>query len=364
MHFNETPEKYYHSKKDLNSNRYEKGVYKEISNTSCYTSILSIGIWRLFGGQIARNESEKVFYKSIESGLNHIDCANGYGRPPGSAEEEFGRLLKRFSYMRDELIISSKAGYEMLPGPNGSGSSLKHLRSQIEGSLKRLKLDYVDIFYTHRYASDCSLEVVADSLKYLHDKGYFLYAGISSYPEKELNKIISLLIEREIPIGPLQYNISLMNLDYLRKCKSCYEKWGITTIAFSPLSQGIITSNYIKGEKDMKSRLFDESTTVIEPTNEGKNILNKLTNKLDSINFSLEEYAIGWLISKNFICSAVYGPRIESQILKMKRLKELINLIKDEKFIDEEREFMGLKTLKEIDKWKPRSTNQSFDIIN
>ena len=114
----------------------------------------------------------------------------------------------------------------------------------------------------------------------------------------------------------------------------------------------------------MKSRLFDESTTVIEPNNEGKNILNKLTNQLDRINFPLKEYAIGWLISKNFICSAVYGPRIESQVLNMKRLKELINLIKDDKFINEEREFMGLKTLKEIDKWKPRSTNHAFDIIN
>ena len=167
-------------------------------------------------------------------------------------------------HLRDELIISSKAGYEMMPGPNGSGSSLKHLKSQIEASLNRINIKYLDIFYTHRFDPSCDLEVLANNVGYLYDKGYFLYVGISSYPPEALLKLIKLLNERKIPIAALQYNISLLSLSNYNVCKECYLEWGISTISFSPLNQGILTDSYFLSTKDNKSRSKENRSTVFQ----------------------------------------------------------------------------------------------------
>ena len=206
MNFLEDPSDYFYQKKNLNSERQLNGVYKDLSKTSCFTSIMTAGLWRLFGNHITFDDSKKMFFNLIDSGINHFDLGNNYGRPPGSAEEFFGKALDDIKDLRDELIISSKAGYEMFPGPNGSGSSFKHLRSQIEGSLKRININYLDIFYTHRFDPMCEIEVVADSLKYLHDLGLFNYAGISSYPKNKLIELIELLLERKVPIASLLWS--------------------------------------------------------------------------------------------------------------------------------------------------------------
>ncbi len=146
----------------------------------------------------------------------------------------------------------------MFPGPNGSGSSLKHLRSQIEKSLKRINIDYLDIFYMHRFDPLSNIEIVADNLKFLHDLGLYNYVGISSYSKNELEQLIKLLIERNVPIAFLQYNISLLFLDDFKIFKDCYEKWQISTIAFSPLGQGLLIDSYFQ----IKNRHLQELISI------------------------------------------------------------------------------------------------------
>ena len=359
MNFLDDPASYYYAKGNLQQDRQIEGVYKDLSKTNCYTSILTAGLWRLFGGHINFNESKNIFYKLLNSGINHFDLGNNYGRPPGSSEEFFGKALKEVKEIRDELIISSKAGYEMFPGPNGSGSSLKHLRSQIENSLKRIDIDYLDIFYTHRFDPLSNIEVVADNLKYLHDLGLYNYVGISSYPKNELEKLIKLLLERNVPIGCLQYNISLISLDNFNLCKDCFEKWQISTIAFSPLGQGLLTDSYFKNQKSKSSRINETNTTVVEINNEFSESLEYIKEASQANNISIEQLAMVWLLSQEFISSAAYGPRTSNHLFDMKRIKELIINLEFELDLNK----LLINSISEINQWKPRNTKINFDFL-
>ena len=151
MEFKSNPANFFHNKHDYLSSRYEQGYYKQMSKLNLLYINFNFRLVETIWNHIAYNESIKIFDKLLSSGINHFDLGNNYGRKPGSAELNFGRALRPISHLRDEMIISSKAGYEMMPGPNGSGSSLKHLKSQIEASLNRIDIKYLDIFYTHRY---------------------------------------------------------------------------------------------------------------------------------------------------------------------------------------------------------------------
>ena len=359
MEFKSNPANFFHDKHDYLPNRYKKGYYKKMSKTSCYSSILTAGLWRLFGDHIAYNNSIKIFDEILSSGINHFDLGNNYGRKPGSAELNFGRALKPISHLRDELIISSKAGYEMMPGPNGSGSSLKHLKSQIESSLNRIDIKYLDIFYTHRYDPNCDLEVLANNLEYLYTQGYFLYVGISSYPPKALIKLIKFLNQRKVPIAALQYNITPLSLSNFNVCRECYLEWGISTIAFSPLNQGILTDSYFLSNKENGSRSKENYSTVFSKNSSlegGLKYLNKIA-KLNSI--SIEMLAMSWLISQDFICSLAYGPRNIDQIFKMQDLYE--SSLKVSSSLEEKtlRNF----SIESLDQWKVRDTNSEYNII-
>ncbi len=360
MNFTDDPSNFYYSKKNLLEKRYLNCVYKELSKTSSYTSIISAGLWRLFGGHISFNESVKIFLKLLESGINHFDLGNNYGRPPGSSESIFGQVLQEYKELRDELIISSKAGYEMFPGPNGSGSSLKHLRSQIENSLKRLSVDYLDIFYTHRYDPRCEIESVADTLKYLYDLGLFLYVGISSYPKEELHELISYLNERKVPIACLQYNISLISLDNFAICKECYQKWNISTVAFSPLAQGLLTNSYLKNNKSINSRINENKTTVPNISKEMEQNFTYIKEFSQENNLSLESLAIAWLLSQKFICSALYGPREDNHIFNMLEIKKII----DNGNLNINYEKLFLNSIPDINQWKVRDIKSNFNIID
>ena len=360
MNFLDDPSEYYYTKKYFSNERYNNCVYKELSNTSTYSSIISAGLWRMFGGHIPYNNSLNIFIKLLESGVNHFDLGNNYGRPPGSSEELFGKALKEYKEIRDELIIASKAGYEMFPGPNGSGSSLKHLRSQLENSLKRLNIDYLDIFYTHRLDPRCEVEFVADSLKYLYDLGLFNYVGISSYPKNELNKLISFLKERKVPIACLQYNISLLSLENFTICKECFEKWNISTIAFSPLAQGLLTNSYFDKKKSINSRINQNKTTVPKINQKMEESFKYIKEISIENNLSIESLSISWLLSQKFICSAVYGPREEKHIFNMLNIKEIIN--NENLRIDIQKLF--LNSIPEINQWRVRDIKSRFNILN
>tara|TARA_Y100001978_G_scaffold200389_1_gene216586 strand:+ start:270 stop:1349 length:1080 start_codon:yes stop_codon:yes gene_type:complete len=359
MNFSDDPSDFFLKKNPKLKERFNNSVYRELSNTCAFTSITTAGLWRMFGDHIPFNDSLKMFERLVESGINHYDLGNNYGRPPGSAEKKFGKVIKKYSDLRDELIISSKAGYEMLPGPNGSGSSLKHLRSSIESSIKRIGIDYLDIFYTHRYDPFCDCEVVADNLHYLYNQGLFLYVGISSYPKQELFKLIEFLNARKVPIACLQYNVSILSLSNYYLCKECYEEWGISTIAFSPLNQGILTDSYYNNSKENSSRLYEEKTTV---HSNGKKILEGLEEikKIsNNVNLSIEDLSIAFLLSNKFICSVAYGPRTIEQILSMKVIKE--NIGKLENAYDFER--LIKYSVLSLDQWKTRNIRNKYEII-
>ncbi len=359
MNFLDDPSDYYYKRKDLNSDRQKRGVYKDLSNTSCFTSVLTAGLWRLFGEHIEFNKSRKIFFKLLDSGVNHFDLGNNYGRPPGSAEELFGIALKEIKEIRDELIISSKAGYEMYPGPNGSGSSLKHLRSQVESSLKKIDIDYLDIFYTHRFDPLCDVEVVADNLKFLHDLGLFNYAGISSYPKEKLKELIELLNERKVPIACLQYNLSLISLDNYLTCKECFEQWKISTIAFSPLGQGVLTNSFFNKKKTSQSRINETQTTVTKITNDMNNSLNYIHHISKKNKLSVELLAMVWLLSKDFISSTAYGPRDHNQIFNMHEIKELINNLEEDFDLDK----LFSNSIPSINQWKTRNTKEKYTFL-
>ncbi len=356
MNFQDDPSDYFYQKQNLNSNRQLNGVYKDLSNTCCFTSIITAGLWRLFGNHIALNDSKKIFFRLIDSGVNHFDLGNNYGRPPGSAEEFFGKALSEIREIRDELIISSKAGYEMFPGPNGSGSSLKHLRSQVEGSLKRLNIDYLDIFYTHRFDPMCEVEVVADNLKFLYDLGLYNYAGISSYPKDKLIELIELLLERKVPIACLQYNISLISLDNFMLCKECFDKWKISTIAFSPLAQGLLTDSYFDETKKIDSRVNEKSSTVTKVTSEMKESLNYIRDTSRKNNVSVELMSMVWLLSQDFISSAAYGPRKIDQLFNMLEIKDLSNNLNNAFDFN----LLLANSISEINQWKTRNPRNKF----
>ena len=360
MNFLDDPSDFIYKKNNLKTDRQQNGVYKDLSNTSCFTSIVTAGLWRLFGGHIDFDESKMIFFKLIDSGINHFDLGNNYGRPPGSAEEFFGKALKEIIEIRDELIISSKAGYEMFPGPNGSGSSLKHLRSQIEGSLKRIDIDYLDIFYTHRFDPLCEVEVVADNLKFLHDLGLFNYVGISSYPKDKLENLVNLLNERKVPIACLQYNLSLISLDNYLTCKECFDKWKINTIAFSPLGQGILTDSFFNKKKTVKSRINEENTTVTKITNQMQESLDYIMEISKKNKTSIELIAMVWLLSRDFISSTAYGPRDHTQIFNMHEIKELINNLQKEFDFDK----LLLYSIPAINQWKVRDTKEKYTFLN
>ena len=359
MNFLNDPSDYFINQNPSIKKRFENGVYKELSKTSCYTSILTAGLWRLFGDHIDFEESFKIFEELLKNGINHFDLGNNYGRPPGSAEKKFGIALKTFKNLRDEILISSKAGYEMIPGPNGSGSSLKHLRSQIEGSLNRLDISYLDIFYTHRYDPDCNLEVIADNLKYLFDQKLFLYLGISSYPRKKLFKLIELLNDRKIPIACLQYNISILSLNNFKMCKECFDRWGIRTIAFSPLNQGILTDDYFLNSKPINSRAREKNSTIHKNNtliNEGLLEINKIA-KNNSL--KIEELAISSLLTNDFICSAAYGPRNISQVINLNKLEKQIEEIKYKINFN----YLTKYSVSTLDQWQTKNLRSKYRII-
>ncbi len=359
MNFSDDPSDFFLKKNPKLKERFNNSVYRELSDTCVYTSITTAGLWRLFGDQLPFNDSLKMFEKLVASGVNHFDLGNNYGRPPGSAEKKFGKVIKKYSDLRDELIISSKAGYEMLPGPNGSGSSLKYLRGSIESSIKRIGIDYLDIFYTHRYDPHCDLEVLADNLHYLYNLGLYLYVGISSYPKEELFKLIEFLNERKVPIACLQYNISLLSLSNFNLCKECYEKWGISTLAFSPLNQGILTNSYYNNSKENSSRLFEEKTTVHTKDKEIIKGLKEIKKISDKMNLSIEDLSIAFLLSNKFICSVAYGPRTNKQILSMKGIQENIGQLKNNFDLERLIKYSVLS----LDQWKTRNLRDKYKII-
>ena len=229
--------------------RYERIPYRRVGRSGLVLPALSLGLWHNFGDATPLDTQRALLRTAFDLGINHFDLANNYGPPYGSAEINFGRLLKEdFRAYRDELVISTKAGWDMWPGPYGQGgSSRKYLLASLDQSLARLGLDYVDIFYSHRFDPDTPLEETAGALASAVQQGKALYVGISSYSAGKTRELAALLREWKVPLLIHQPAYNLLNRWVEKDLLATTEELGTGVIAFTPLAQGLLTDKYLTG---------------------------------------------------------------------------------------------------------------------
>ena len=228
--------------------RYDTMVYNRCGRSGLKLPAISLGLWHNFGGVDILENARAMLRKAFDLGITHFDLANNYGPPPGSAEETFGRILKDdFSPYRDELVISTKAGYLMWPGPYGEWGSKKYLLASLDQSLKRMELDYVDIFYSHRPDPDTPMEETMSALDSAVRQGKALYVGISSYNAEQTREAAQILKKLGTPCLIHQPSYSMFNRWIENGLQQVLEEEGMGTIAFCPLAQGLLTSRYLDG---------------------------------------------------------------------------------------------------------------------
>ena len=311
--------------------------YRNTGTSGLKLPLLSLGLWHNFGGNSMSSESKKILFKAFDLGITHFDLANNYGPPYGSAESNFGNVMQQdLMKYRDELIISSKAGYDMWEGPYGEWGSKKHIIASCDQSLKRMKLDYVDIFYSHRFDPNTPLEETADALESIYRSGKALYIGVSSYSAKKTNEMSSILKKRGIKILIHQPSYSLINRWIEKDLSSSLKKNEIGCIAFSPLAQGMLSEKYLKGIPKI-SRANQKITSLDKKLITKKNIqiiqeLNKIAKNRGQ---SLSQMAIAWVLHNKIITSALIGVRDTKQLLENVQALENLNFSKEElKLID------------------------------
>ncbi|WP_059225115.1 L-glyceraldehyde 3-phosphate reductase [Escherichia albertii] len=303
-----------------NPERYGQMQYRYCGKSGSRLPALSLGLWHNFGHVNTLETQRAILRRAFDSGITHFDLANNYGPPPGSAEENFGRLLREdFAAYRDELIISTKAGYDMWPGPYGSGGSRKYLLASLDQSLKRMGLEYVDIFYSHRVDENTPMEETASALAHAVQSGKALYVGISSYSPERTQKMVELLREWKIPLLIHQPSYNLLNrwvdksglLDTL-------ETHGVGCIAFTPLAQGLLTGKYLNGIPE-DSRMHREGHKVrgLTPgmlTEVNLNSLRLLNEMAQRRGQSMAQMALSWLLKDERVTSVLIGASRPEQV--------------------------------------------------
>ncbi|KMK16913.1 L-glyceraldehyde 3-phosphate reductase [Pluralibacter gergoviae] len=300
--------------------RYSRMQYRYCGSSGLQLPALSLGLWHSFG-HVQPLESQRALLRTaFDAGITHFDLANNYGPPPGSAEENFGRLLKSdFAAYRDELIISTKAGYDMWPGPYGAGGSRKYLLASLDQSLRRMGLDYVDIFYSHRVDENTPMEETAAALAHAVQSGKALYVGISSYSTERTRAMAALLREWKIPLLIHQPSYNLLNrwvdktglLDALQEI-------GTGCIAFTPLAQGLLTGKYLNGIPD-GSRMQTEGKkarglTENMLTESNLSSLRLLQAMAEKRGQSMAQMALSWLLKDNRVTSVLIGASRPEQV--------------------------------------------------
>ena len=313
--------------------RYEKMEYRSCGESGLKLSALSLGLWHNFGDTGVYSNMKKMCETAFDNGITHFDLANNYGPEYGSAERNFGQILKdSFCGYRDELIISTKAGYDMWPGPYGDHGSRKYLIASIDQSLKRMGLEYVDIFYHHRPDPDTPLEETMGALAQIVNSGKALYVGLSNYNGERLKKASALLREMKVPfvINQNRYNIFDRTIEENGLLEaSIEEKKGI--ICFSPLAQGLLTDRYLKGIPE-DSRISRDGRFLNE-----KSLSGDMLAKIKALNDfaadrgdTLSRMALRWLLDREGITSVIIGASKSEQILTNLEVLDLKPLSEDE----------------------------------
>lgn len=313
-----------------NPRRYESMVYNRVGRSGLKLPALSLGLWHNFGGVDVFENGRNILRNAFDAGITHFDLANNYGPPPGSAEEHFGRILAiDFYAYRDELIISTKAGYLMWPGPYGEWGSRKYLLSSLDQSLKRMRLDYVDIFYSHRYDPETPLEETMMALDQVVRQGKALYVGISNYPAAQTREAAEILRGLGTPCLIHQPRYSMLDRWVEDELLDTLDTYGMGCIAFSPLAQGILTDKYLEGipsesRAGKPSGFLKPEQITWEKMQMVKN-LNELANQRGQ---SLAQLAIAWLLKDRRVSSVLVGASSVAQL--QDNLQALDNLVFEE----------------------------------
>lgn len=297
-----------------NEKRYSNMVYNRCGKSGLKLPAISLGLWQNFGEDNSLQNIKAMIHTAFDLGITHFDLANNYGPPAGSAEENFGIVLKSdLKAYRDELIISSKAGFDMWPGPYGDWGSKKYLVASLDQSLKRLGLDYVDIFYHHRFDPETPLEETMMALDQIVRQGKALYVGLSNYGADELQKAAQILKELGTPCLITQPSYSMVNRWIEDGLQDVADEYGIGTIAFWPLAMGLLTDKYLNGIP--KTSRAAHNSWVKSGITEDKVAKVKLLNEIaKERGQSMAQLAISWVLRKGRITSALIGASKASQI--------------------------------------------------
>ena len=311
--------------------RYDTMSYRRCGRSGIQLPMISLGLWHNFGGVDNFENARAMLRRAFDLGITHFDLANNYGPPYGSAEENFGAIFKKdFVPYRDELIISTKAGWDMWPGPYGDLGSRKYLLASLDQSLKRMGLEYVDIFYHHRPDPATPLEETMGALDRAVRSGKALYAGISAYDPQETTKAVKILREMGTPCLIHQPKYSMFVRDPERGLLDVLGKEGVGCIPFSPLAQGLLTDKYLAGIPGDSRAARDFSLKRSEVSKEKIAIVNALNEVAKRRGQSLAQMAIAWVLRDERVTSALIGASRVAQV------EELVSAIGKEKFSADE----------------------------
>ncbi|HPG10419.1 MAG TPA: L-glyceraldehyde 3-phosphate reductase [Chitinophagaceae bacterium] len=317
-----------------NAHRYELMRYNRCGNSGLLLPAISLGLWQNFGNRNDFNSMREIIHFAFDHGITHFDLANNYGPPPGEAEINFGKVLKDdlWSY-RDELIISTKAGYYMWPGPYGEWGSRKYLIASIDQSLKRLGVEYVDIFYSHRPDPDTPMEETMMALDHIVKSGKALYAGISSYSAEQTSNAITILRELGTPCLIHQPRYSMFDRWVENGLLNVLSDEGVGCVTFSPLAQGLLTDKYLNGIPGTSRAGRGLGNGAIQQDDISPSVLQKI-KKLNELagqrKQSLAQMAIAWLLKDNRVTSVLVGASSVAQ------LKNSIGSLQNVSFTNEE----------------------------
>ena len=300
-------------------NRYDNGMqYERCGHSGVLLPKVSLGFWHNFGSVDPYERSREITHYAFDHGITHFDLANNYGPVYGSAEETMGRLMDEdFRPYRDELFISSKAGYDMWPGPYGNWGSRKYLMASLDQSLKRMKIDYVDLFYSHRYDPETPLEETLQALVDIVRQGKALYIGISRWPLEAARFASKYLRERDVPLLIYQGRLNMLDREPMEEgiLDFCAEE-GVGFISFSPLAQGLLTDRYLNGvpadSRMSKGKFLKEE--MLTPELLAK--LKKYNEVAASRNETLAEMALAWILHQKAVTSVLIGASSVAQLEK------------------------------------------------
>jgi L-glyceraldehyde 3-phosphate reductase len=296
--------------------RYNSMKYRRCGRSGIELPMISLGLWQNFGDGRSIDSQRAILRRAFDRGVTHFDLANNYGPPYGSAEINFGRILREdFSSLRDELIISTKAGWDMWPGPYGDLGSRKYLLASLDQSLKRLGLDYVDIFYHHHFDSTTPMEETLGALETAVRHGKALYVGISSYSDERTMQAITILRELGTPLLIHQPSYSMLNRWIEAKLLDVLDEQGVGCIAFSPLAQGLLTERYLNGVAgDSRAAKNDSSLSSAMLNEENLARVRALDAIAHERGQKMSQLAIAWALRSPVITSVLLGASSVTQL--------------------------------------------------